>query len=74
MDNAAPKKQPVQIFNDKATNQEVIERRLVGQLGDRFQHANLIELSRQSYLISNKVRMPIFGKKANLVERTDESI
>lgn len=51
----------------------MIEKRLIGQLGDRFQHATLIELSRQSYLISNSVRIPIFGRKANIIERTPES-
>jgi hypothetical protein len=53
--------QQVKVFNDKADNQAVIERRLVGQLGDHFQHAQLIELSRNSYLISNSVRLPIVG-------------
>lgn len=52
----------------------MIEKRLIGQLGERFQHATLIELSRQSYLILNNVRIPIFGRKANIIERTPESI
>ena len=54
---------PVKVFNDKAENQAVIERRLVGQLGDHFQDAQLIELSRNSYLISNRVRLPILGQQ-----------
>ena len=52
----------------------MIEKRLIGQLGDRFKHAQLIELSRQSYLISYNVRLPVFGKKATIMERTDENI
>jgi hypothetical protein len=35
---AAPHR-PVKVFNDKTDNQAVIERRLVGQLGDHFQNA-----------------------------------
>lgn len=33
----------------------------------------MIELSRQSYLISNRVRLPIFGRKANIMERTEDN-
>ena len=52
----------------------MIEKRLVAQLGDRYEHAELIEISRDSYLISNKVRLPIFGRKEKIVERTRDSI
>ena len=69
-----PKKTPVQIFNDKPATQQVIEKRLVGQLGDRYEHAQLIEISRNSYLISNKVRLPVFGRSEPIIERTKESI
>lgn len=72
--NVAPKMHAVRIANDKAENQQLIEKRLIGQLGERFQHAQLIELSRQSYLISNSVRLPIFGRKANIMERTDDNV
>ena len=73
-DTTVPKKMPVQIFNDKPATQQVIEKRLVGQLGDRYEHAQLIEISRNSYLISNKVRLPVFGRKENIIERTEDSI
>lgn len=46
----------------------------MGQLGERFEHAQLIEISRSSYLISNQVRIPIFGQKIKPTERTEESI
>lgn len=62
------------IFQDKTENQEVIERRLVGQLGDRYTNAHLLELSRNNYLISNRVRLPVFGQAANLIERDKDSI
>ena len=52
----------------------MIEKRLVSQLGDRFTHANLIELRPNSYLISQKVRLPVFGQKVQPVERTDETM
>jgi len=38
METVQPHK-PVKVFNDKADNQAVIERRLVGQLGDHFENA-----------------------------------
>lgn len=34
--NVAPKMHVVRIANDKTENQEIIEKRLIGQLGDRF--------------------------------------
>ena len=43
-------------------------------MGERFEHAQLIEISRSSYLISNKVRIPIFGQQIKPKERTEESI
>ena len=64
----------MKIFSDKTYNQDVIQKRLVGQLGERFEHAQLIELQRGAYLISNRVRLPVFGKKAPILERTDENM
>jgi hypothetical protein len=43
-------------------------------LGDRFKHAKLLEISENSYLISNNVRLPIFGKQYSIFERTKSSI
>lgn len=63
-DAKVPKQRKLKVFSDKISNQEVIEKRLVGQLGDRFQHAQLVEIYRNSYLISNRVKLPIFGRKA----------
>lgn len=37
--NVAPKMHAVRIANDKADHQQVIEKRLIGQLGERFKHA-----------------------------------
>lgn len=34
--NVAPKMHAVRIANDKAENQQLIEKRLIGQLGERF--------------------------------------
>ena len=70
---AAPKRQ-VKVFNDKPDIMGVIERRLIGQLGDPFQHAQLIELSRNSYLISNKVRLPVLGQQKPLHEPTKDNV
>ena len=69
-----PKKQTLTITNHKAADQQVIEKRLVSQLGDRYVHANLIELRPNSYLISQNVRLPIFGRSVKPIERTDESM
>lgn len=63
----------VKIFNDKTDNQAVIERRLVGQLGDNFSKAQLIELSRNSYLISNQVRLPILGQQIRPIMRDKDN-
>ena len=60
---AIPKKTTLNITNHKAADQEVIEKRLVRQLGDRYVHANLIELRPNSYLISQQVDL-----QAQLVE------
>lgn len=72
--STAPPHKQIKVFNDKADNQAVIEKRLIGQLGEPFQHAQLIELSRNSYLISNQVRLPILGQQQPIHERTKESI
>ena len=69
-----PKKASLTITNHKAADQEVIEKRLVSQLGDRYTHANLVELRPNSYLISQHVRLPVFGQSINLIERNDETI
>lgn len=53
---------PLKITNTKEQKQDEIERQLVGQLGDRFKHARLLEVSENSYLISHGVRLPIFGQ------------
>ena len=57
-----PKKTTLNITNHKAADQEVIEKRLVSQLGERYVHANLVELRPNSYLISQQVRLPVFGQ------------
>jgi len=46
----------------------------VSQLGERFTHANLIELRPNSYLISQHVRLPVFGRPAQIVERSKETM
>jgi hypothetical protein len=43
-------------------------------LGDRFKHAKLLEISENSYLIANNVRLPILGKQYSIGERTKSSI
>lgn len=70
----APKHMPAQVFNDKADNQGAIERRLVGQLGDRYKHAELLELSRNNYLISHRVRLPVLGRSCMLIEPSKENL
>ena len=52
----------------------MIEKRLVGQLGDRYQNAELLELSRNNYLIANKVRLPVLGKPLNILARNKETL
>ena len=60
--------------NNKADDQQVIEKRLVQQLGEQYRHAELIEISRGSYLIQNKIRLPIFGRQMEMIERNEKSI
>ena len=60
--------------NERAQRQDEIERRLVGQLGDRFKNAQLLEVSEGSYLIKNRIRMPIIGLRVNPILRTKSSI
>ena len=60
--------------NERAQRQDEIERRLVGQLGDRFKDAKLLEVSEGSYLIQNRIKLPIFGRTINPVIRTKSSI
>ena len=38
-ESRAPRRRKVKIFSDKTYNQDVIQKRLVGQLGERFEHA-----------------------------------
>ena len=56
--------------NERAQRQDEIERRLVGQLGDRFKDAKLMEVSEGSYLIQNRVKLPIRGLPMRLLSRT----
>ena len=69
-----PKQRTLQITNHKASDQQVIEKRLVSQLGDRYTHASLIELRPNSYLISQHVRLPVIGRPAMLIERSKETM
>ena len=48
-----PLKPTLNITNHKASDQEVIEKRLVSQLGDRYVHANLVDLRPNSSLTSH---------------------
>jgi len=61
-------------YNERAQRQDEIEKRLVGQLGDRFKDAVLLEVSEGSYLIQNRVKMPIFGRSVHPLIRTKSSI
>ena len=60
--------------NLRETKQNEIERFLLNQLGDRFKHAKLLEVSEGSYLITMDVRLPIFGKAINIEKRDMKSI
>lgn len=60
--------------NERAQRQDEIERRLVAQLGDRFREARLVEVSEGSYLIQNRIRLPIFGKTVRRLQRTKSNI
>ena len=60
--------------NERAQRQDEIERRLVAQLGDRFKEARLVEVSEGSYLIQNRIRLPIFGKTVARLQRTKSNI
>jgi hypothetical protein len=46
-----------------------VESFLVNQLGDRFKHAKLLEVSDGSYLITMDVRLPVFGKALTIEKR-----
>lgn len=56
--------------NERAQRQEEIEKRLVGQLGDRYKDAQLLEVSEGSYLIRNHIKLPLFGSSIKLLQRT----
>ena len=60
--------------NERAERQDEIERRLVGQLGDRYKDARLIEVSEGSYLIKNMIKLAIFGKTVKPLMRNEDSI
>lgn len=60
--------------NERAQRQDEIEKRLVAQLGDRYKDAQLLEVTEGSYLIRNRVKMPIFGISINPIVRTKSSI
>ena len=60
--------------NERAQRQDEIERRLVAQLGDRYRDARLVEVSEGSYLIQNRIRLPIFGSSITRIARTKSSI
>ena len=47
---------------------------LLNQLGDRFKHAKLLEVSDGSYLITMDVRLPVFGKALTIEKRDMKSI
>jgi len=51
-----------------------LEKQLLAQLGDRFKHAKLLEVSEGSYLITMDVRLPVFGKAVILKNRDKKSI
>ena len=60
--------------NNRDSKQSEIEKYLLGQLGDRFKHAKLLEVSEGSYLITMDVRLPVFGKALTLANRDKKSI
>ncbi len=51
-----------------------MQRQILEQLGDRFKHAKLLEVSDGSYLVTMDVRLPVFGKAAPLNPRDKKSI
>jgi len=77
--NALPTEYAVKEFvqkkdahNERAQRQDEIERRLVGQLGDRYKDAQLLEVSEGSYLIRNRIKLPIFGRKMEKILLTKD--
>ena len=68
------RKGPLKVYNTKELKQNIIEKNLVGSLGDRFKNARLLEVSENSYLITTDVRLPILGKQFQIIERTKSSI
>jgi hypothetical protein len=46
----------------------------MAQLGDRYKHGKLLEISENSYLITGGIRLPILGKTVKRLERTRSSI
>jgi hypothetical protein len=58
----------------KESKQNAVERQLLEQLGDRYKHAKLLEVSDGSYLITLDIRLPIFGKQVQLKPRDKQSI
>lgn len=62
------------LTSTREQKQNDIEKQLLAQLGDRFKHAKLLEVSDGSYLITMDVRLPVFGKQLILKERDKKSI
>ena len=60
--------------NAREQKQNDVEKQLLAQLGDRFKHAKLLEVSEGSYLITMDVRLPVFGKAMSLAQRDNKSI
>lgn len=46
----------------------------MAQLGDRYKHGKLLEISENSYLITGGIRLPIMGKSVKRLERTRSSV
>ena len=45
---------------------------VIGQLGDRYKDAQLLEVSEGSYLIRNRIKLPIFGRKMEKILLTKD--
>ena len=60
--------------NTREAKQSEVESFLLNQLGERFKHAKLLEVSDGSYLITMDVRLPVFGKALSIEKRDMKSI
>ena len=68
--NRIVKKPPVVLNLEKEILQRKIERIIIDNLPEEYKYAKLEEITKNSILIENGIRLPVFGKKCKIHYRT----